>query len=376
MPSGRRSRSPRHGAVRTLSQGVHRRAPALPPAPHRWDGAGLSGPAGEPPGGNGVDTMTRRTTRAARAGRLGRAVVSAAALAVVVPPTLGAAAPAAGTGAVRVVAPDRPIVFARYSTAAPVEDLYAIAPTGGAPVKLTHTPAVSDVMPSWSPDGERVAFLRYGSGGAVDGIWTMKSTGGGLKAVPGSKGASEPAWSPDGKRIAYSRPVGTQREIYVAGVDGTSATRLTHTAGDEFRPTWSPDGKQLAFSRADASGTSRLMRLQLSTLAQSPVTGPGTHDGTPDWSRGNRIVFSRVDATGFAHLYVVRPDGSGAHRITSARANDTYPSWSPDGRRLVFTRGGTDDADPQHLFLVRADGTALTQLTKAGTHDLQADWRP
>ncbi|MFI8823269.1 LpqB family beta-propeller domain-containing protein [Streptomyces sp. NPDC053431] len=296
----------------------------------------------------------------------------------------GALAPGAVTGVVRpgavpvrVVPVDRPIVFARYSMAAPVEDLYAISPAGGAPVKLTHTPAVSDVMPSWSPDGKRVAFLRYGSGGAIDGIWTMKSTGGDLKPVPGTEGASDPAWSPDGKRIAYSKPVDSQRELYVADVDGTPATRLTYSAQDEFHPTWSPDGKNLAFSRADiASGTSRLMRIQLSSLVQTPITLAGSHDWTPDWSSGNRIVFSRVDATGFAHLYVIRPDGSGTHRITSARANDKNPSWSPDGRRLVFTRGGTDDADPEHLFLVRADGTALTQLTKADTHDLEADWRP
>ncbi|MFI8516276.1 hypothetical protein ACIGEZ_00385 [Streptomyces sp. NPDC085481] len=336
--------------------------------------------------------MVRRTDRTHRSGgaganggaRLRRAAAAAAALAVAAPLTLGAAAdagaagvagPAAVPGAVRVAA-DHPIVFARYTAAAPVEDLYAISPAGGAPVKLTHTPTVSDVMPSWSPDGKRVAFLRYGAGGAIDGIWTMKSTGGDLKPVPGTQGASDLAWSPDGKRIAYSKPVGTQRELYVADIDGTPATRLTHTAADEFHPTWSPDGGQLAFSRADASGLSRLMRIQLSTLAQTPVTLSGSHDWTPDWSRGNRIVFSRVDSTGFAHLYVVRPDGSGLHRITSARANDKYPSWSPDGRRLVFTRGGTDDADPEHLFLVRADGTAPTQLTKAGSHDLEADWRP
>ncbi|MEV5970641.1 hypothetical protein [Streptomyces sp. NPDC051921] len=274
------------------------------------------------------------------------------------------------------VAADRPIVFARYSAAASIEDLYAISPTGGAPVKLTHTPTVSDVMPSWSPDGKRVAFLRYGDGGAIDGIWTMKSTGGDLKPVPGTEGASDPAWSPDGKRIAYSKPVGTQRELYVVDLDGTPSTRLTHTAADEFHPTWSPGGGYLAYNRADASGNSRLMRIRLSTLAQTPITPAGSHDWTPDWSRGNRIAFSRVDATGFAHLYVVRPDGSGGHRITSARANDKNPSWSPDGRRLVFTRGGTDDADPEHLFLVRADGTALSQLTKADSHDIEADWRP
>ncbi|MEU6090804.1 hypothetical protein ABZ865_29180 [Streptomyces sp. NPDC047085] len=301
-------------------------------------------------------------------GRL-RAAVAATALAVTVPLTLGAAGNAGAAG-------DHPIVFARYTAAAPIEDLYAISPTGGTPVKLTNTPTISDVMPSWSPDGKRVAFVRYGSGGAIDGIWTMKTTGADLKAVPGTKGASDPAWSPDGKRIAYAKPVGTQREIYVADIDGSPATRLTHNAADDLHPTWSPDGKYLAFNRADAGGHSRVMRIRLSTLAQTAITASSSHDWTPDWSHNNRIAFSRLDSSGFAHLYVVRPDGTGLHRITGARLNDKNPSWSPDGSRLVFTRGGSDDADPEHLYLVRADGTGLTKLTKTDSHDLEADWRP
>ncbi|MDD9381060.1 hypothetical protein M8Z33_31315 [Streptomyces sp. ZAF1911] len=295
--------------------------------------------------------------------------MTAAVAALAVPLTLGAAGEAGA-------AVDHSIVYARYTAAAPTEDLYAISPSGGTSVKLTHTPTVSDVMPSWSPDGKRVAFVRYGSGGAIDGIWTMTATGGDLKAVPGTKGASDPAWSPDGKRIAYAKPVGTQREIYVAGVAGTSATRLTHTAADDLHPTWSPDGKHLAFNRADASGHSRVMRIQLSTLAETAVTPAGARDWTPDWSRGGLIAFSRVDSSGYARIYLIRPDGTGVHRITGSRFNDKNPSWSPDGSRLVFTRGGADDADPEHLFLVRADGTALTQLTKTASHDLEADWRP
>lgn len=333
-----------------------------------------------------MDTLThqqhrssngRPTGRARRVGgtvangspRRRLAAVTAMALAIAVPLTLGGAGDAGAAG-------DHPIVFARYTSAAPVEDLYAIASGGGTPVKLTHTSTVSDVMPSWSPDGKRVAFVRYGSGGAIDGIWTMKTTGGDLKAVPGTEGASDPAWSPDGKRIAYAKPVGTQREIYVADIDGVPATRLTHTTADDLHPTWSPDGKYLAFNRADAAGHSRLMRIRLSTLAQTAITGSGSHDWTPDWSHSNRIAFSRVDSSGFARLYVVRPDGTGLHSITADHLNDKYPSWSPDGRHLVFTRGGGDDADPEHLYLVRADGTGLTQLTKTDSHDLEADWRP
>ncbi|MFF3215676.1 hypothetical protein ACFYYB_34240 [Streptomyces sp. NPDC002886] len=319
--------------------------------------------------GDGRTAGTARKAGVPGPARRRWAAVTAAVAVMTVPLTLGAAGDAGAAG-------DRSIVFARYTATAPTEDLYAISPGGGTSVKLTPTPTVSDVMPSWSPDGKRVAFVRYGAGGAVDGIWTMTAAGGDLKAVPGTKGASDPAWSPDGKRIAYAKPVGSQREIYVAALAGTSATRLTHTAADDLHPTWSPDGKYLAFNRADASGHSRVMRIRLSTLTETAVTGASSHDWTPDWSAAGRIAFSRVDSSGFAHLYLVRPDGTGVHRITAARFNDKNPSWSPDGSRLVFTRGGGDDADPEHLYLVKPDGTALTRLTKTASHDLEADWRP
>ncbi|MFB6614112.1 TolB family protein [Streptomyces sp. NPDC085524] len=69
----------------------------------------------------------------------------------------------------------------------------------------------------------------------------------------------------------------------MADIDGTPATRLTHTAADDLHPTWSPDGAYLAFNRADAGGTSRVMKISLSTLAQTAVTGPGSHDLEADW---------------------------------------------------------------------------------------------
>ena len=54
-----------------------------------------------------------------------------------------------------------------------------------------------------------------------------------------------PTWSPDGQRIAFTSARDGNLEIYVVRSDGTNLQRLTdHPERDDF-PAWHPDGKRL-----------------------------------------------------------------------------------------------------------------------------------
>src|SRR6266511_1752070 len=147
------------------------------------------------------------------------------------------------------------IAFARGG---PQSGLFVTNPDGTGLTKLPSVPGDTD--PAWSPDGSKIAFVRFREGGA--GIWVMNADGTGARRI--TDGGLDvdgtdlgPAWSPDGSRIAFAREGRPAKaatgntDIYVVNADGTDAVRLTDDPMMEYAPTWSPDGSRIAFAAYD-----------------------------------------------------------------------------------------------------------------------------
>ena len=79
--------------------------------------------------------------------------------------------------------------------------------------------------------------------------------GGGFTSVGGS-GRTQPDWSPDGERLAYVRfEIGRnscESSIWARDADGDNDTKLVE---DGEHPDWSPDGKRIAFAWVEYEGT-------------------------------------------------------------------------------------------------------------------------
>lgn len=306
------------------------------------------------------------------------------------------------------------------------QDVYAVAPAGGEPVRLTEGPE-ADYPAALSPDGAALLVVSVGerqgdqveqmrllplSGGegaaplgpasararapswGAEGAWLVFESdresfrdlfrigrdGTGLKRLTANpEGNFEPAVSPDGRWIAFASSRDGDAELYLMAADGSGQRRLTAFHRDDWGPVWSPDGATLLF-HSNREGADRLFLVApdgtgLRRLtAASDTARAGVGEADPAWSPdGRRVAFTRQAREGESRVRVADPAGGPVVEIASGPGNASQPAWSPDGRHLVFVVTREGEAD---LWLARADGSAPTPLTRLPGDEWLPRWAP
>ena len=135
-------------------------------------------------------------------------------------------------------------------------EIYVMDNDGSNQQRLTNNP-LDDQSPSWSPDGKRIVFSSQRAGhfetkfAITHEIYVMDADGGNQQRLTENrKNDWFPSWSPDGERIAFAsdRKGDLQNfEIYVMDADGGNQQRLTENRVYDWSPVWSPDGERIAF---------------------------------------------------------------------------------------------------------------------------------
>ncbi|MDB4915849.1 MAG: WD40-like beta Propeller containing protein, partial [Gemmatimonadetes bacterium] len=182
-----------------------------------------------------------------------------------------------------------------------------------------------------------------------------------------------PAWSPDGQRIAFVRQVlaepGQPRnaDIYVIDAKhGATAQRLTDFEGpDGGRPAWSPDGKWLAFGRGDEPkfGAYNLTKLAVvpsdgSAPARVVTSALDRPVSSLRFSLDGESVLALLTDDRAEPLVRIRVSNGNVERIVAGRRSVSSFSVVPTGRTAILM--STPDAAPAIFAL---DGNTPRQLT-------------
>jgi serine/threonine protein kinase len=269
-------------------------------------------------------------------------------------------------------------------------------------VALTTFPG-SELRPSFSPDGNQVAFMWDGPKQDNPDIYVqwIGSASSPLRLTTDSGTDYNPAWSPDGRWIAFLRLQQSRAATERGLTSLTSAVRnfarsqvwlIPPLGGTERKVTevqvrivgepagflaWCPDSSCLVVTDSPGDSTpDALFVVFLETGERRQLTSPPhpfVGDTQPAVSPDGRwLAFRRVPAPAAGELHVL-PLGNGLTvvgepRLLTPRELDAmYPAWIPDAEEILFSPGRpagralfrlavSGDKTPKRLPFVGEDG--------------------
>jgi dipeptidyl aminopeptidase/acylaminoacyl peptidase len=223
------------------------------------------------------------------------------------------------------------------------DDLWVVDVAGGRPRQLT-THEKADKMPSWSPDGRRLAFVSARTGAPQ--VWVLPLEGGEPRQVTSFKTgvAARPIWSRDGRSLLVPSPAfpeckdeACNRAKEAAQDDSKVKARLYDDIPVRIWDEWRDRKRSHLFLVSADGGPALDLTPGPHDVPPLDLNGPADYDFAPD---GKEVAYTRVDGppawSTNTEVYVVPARGGAARKVTKNPANDTYPRYSPDGRWLAW----------------------------------------
>jgi tricorn protease len=223
------------------------------------------------------------------------------------------------------IAGDFPEVREQFKKANPFISSASISPTGARTVfeargeivtvpaskgdikNLTESPGVADRAPTWSPDGQSIAYLT--DKGGEYRLAVMPAKGGEATLYDLGDAPAyyySPQWSPDSKKVVYTD---NRHSIWIFDLASKKNTKVDTTPYEnptfQMNPVWSPDSKWLTYHRDLDSHVTGVFLYSLDSGKVTQVTDVLSDAFSPCFDRsGKYLYFGASTNSGTANAWL------------------------------------------------------------------------
>lgn len=227
-----------------------------------------------------------------------------------------------------------------------------------------------DTYPSFSPDGQFLAFSSNGDGSGNRNIYLQRVEDGRLTQLTSDRRADiQPNWSPDSSQIAFLREAtrsGYPYDVMIVPARGGEPRQIGESWGGLA---WSPDGKYLVITEIlEGLAQSRLALIPIEGGPSQLISPPPTpndsrtviFEGDPRFSRdGKFLAFVRSKSDTNADLYVLDLKTRAIRRLTEKDSMIKTFEWTADSQEIIFS---SDVSTPRRVWRLALAGGEPTPV--------------
>ena len=203
----------------------------------------------------------------------------------------------------------------------------------GSVLRITSViePRVRNFHARPSPDGTLIAFDSDRDG--ERGVYISDVDGRNVRRVSGEGFAAIPSWSPDGRTLAFVRAESNAPDVWnlwtMTLATGETRRLTSYAEGQLWGGSWFPDGRRIAYTHDD-----QLVVFDLNDGEERAYPSPvkGTPMRTPAVSPDAKRVVFQVQRDG---TWLLDLDRGITRKVMADPSAEAY-TWSPDGRRVAY----------------------------------------
>ncbi|HEX7253187.1 MAG TPA: protein kinase, partial [Thermoanaerobaculia bacterium] len=244
---------------------------------------------------------------------------------------------------------------------------------GTQPKELARIP-LALIHPRWFPDSRRVGLVEAANGGATRSIVLVSADNGKVEKLAPARNTgwiSSLVWSGSGKTI-----VSGEADSAVAAVTGSSAHIVAQDIRSQKWETllWTPSSGQILDIVSPGrivfdvnAGRENLREIGLSKAGLSGesrwLTRGSSSDRQPAYSPDGQWILFSSNRSGNLDLWEVSTRTGVPRRLTDDTADDWDPAFTPDGKQLLWS---SNRSGPFEIWIANADGSGARKVTSDG----------